>query len=206
MKNYIAFLMVFLFISAPAFADFQEVYVTGPDSFVGGFDLGTMLQEAGIKQSMSVAAQYSSVTSSMESGDIYLSLDLSLLLEDGIPWFWDGWHTAWILNIPSLGLDPSVYNDMVLTFELILSDGTVTRSSGQIVVTDPSAGIAIMVGLEGMNLSSCLNGTLNLALSVEGGDGVEFGSAVPEPGTVFLLGLGILAAAYGGFYYRRRSS
>jgi len=198
--------MAMLFLTAPAFADFQEIYVSGPESFVEGLDLNAILQSAGAKQSMSVAAQHSSVTSTMENADVFLSLDLSLMLEDGIPWFWDGWHTAWLLNIPSLGLDPSVYNDMVLTFELILSDGTVTRSSGQIVLTDPSAGIAIMVGLEGLNLSSCLNGTLNLALSIDNGDGPEFSTQVPEPGTIVLLGLGILAAVFGSFYYRRRSS
>ena len=196
--------MVLLFINIPIFADFVDIYESGSDSFMPGFNLNELLLGAGDKGTPSVAAQFARVSGSLESGGIQLSLDLNSLLQDGIPWFWDGWHKGWILNIPPLGLDPSIFNDMVLTFELILSDGTTVRSSGTIIAGDPATGIALLVGLEGLNLSSCLTGSLNLALSVVPG-GETFSTSVPEPGILLLVGVGIVGAFLVRFYYKKNS-
>ena len=196
--------MVLFFINVSIFADFVDIYESGSDSFIPGLDLSGLLLGGGGKSGPSVAAQFARVTGSMESGGVELSLDLNSLLQNGIPWFWDGWHKGWILNIPALGLDPSIFNDMVLTFELILCDGTITKSSGVIVSGDLTNGIAILVGLEGLNLSSCLTGTLNLVLSaMPSRDTV--GNSVPEPGILLLLGLGIMGAFAARFYYKKNS-
>lgn len=195
--------MVLLFINIPIFADFADIYESGSDSFISGLDLNGLLMGLGEKNSSFVAAQFATVSGSLEKGQVELTLDLNSLLQNGIPWFWDGWHKGWLLNLPSLGLDPSIYNNMVLTFELILSDGTTTRTSGTVVST--GAGTALLVGLEGMNLSSCLTGTLTLALSLtETTPGFQV--QVPEPGLLLLLGLGLIGIFAVSVLYKKNTS
>jgi hypothetical protein len=202
LKKCIIFFIVLLFINIPIFADFAEIYESQSNSFISGLDINSLLLGSGEKSNTSLAAQFATVSGSLEKGQIELSLDLNSLLENGIPWFWDGWHKGWLLHIPSLGLDPSIYNNMVLTFELILSDGTITRTSGTVVSTE--AGIALLVGLEGLNLSSCLTGTLNLALSLaETSPGFQV--QVPEPGVLLLLGLGLISVFVTGFLYKKKT-
>ena len=195
--------MVLLFINIPIYADFAEIYESGSDSFIPGLDLNSLLMGLGEKSPPTMAAQFATVTGSMEKGQVELSLNLNSLLQSGIPWFWDGWHKGWILNLPSLGLSPSIYNNMVLTFELILSDGTITRTSGSVVASS-NGGIALLVGLEGLNLSSCLTGTLNLALALDE-TAPAFQVAVPEPGLILLLGLGIVGIVIARFIYNKKT-
>ncbi len=197
------FFMVLLFINIPIYADFAEIYESGSDSFIPGLDLNSLLLGLGEKSNTSLAAQFATVTGSLEKGQVELSLDLNSLLQSGIPWFWDGWHKGWLLNLPSLGLNPSIYNNMVLTFELILTDGTITQTSGSVVAPN-TGGIALLVGLDGLNLSSCLTGTLNLVLALNE-TAPPYQVAVPEPGLILLLGFGIVGVVIARFVYNKKA-